>query len=237
MDDPKVADISDGELSPATSQVEGENTDTNTMSRTTTSSSHRSVKSSKSSKKKKSRYDLLDEKWTEKFEKYDKAIDAKLDGFFDRVASRWEQTQSRSSQPEKQSQRRFSTNEESQRPSTSENVSQRHMRDNHSDSEHSEIESDNEDRISLHVGRKETLPIYSDDDDLQSIDDNISISDKTKKCLFELFGNDAVTKKSDKKQGIKLDDSQKEVLLGSWRAENPNIVTAFAEENRCFSGR
>lgn len=85
-----------------------------------------------------------------------------------------------------------------------------------------------DDQISLQPDRVERAVFDESEDELRSEDENMS--DKAKKCLFDLFGEDALTKKSDKKTGIVLDDSQKQVLSGSWRSEKPNSITAFAEE-------
>ena len=52
---------------------------------------------------------------------------------------------------------------------------------------------------------------------------------KTKK-VFDIFGDDAIAKKAEKKVGLAIDESQKEVLKGNWRASKPNLITAFAEE-------
>ena len=225
MSDPKVADNSEGELSPATSHLDEDTADS---ARTTVT--RRSVSKPSGSKKKKSKYDLLEEKWNSKFENFDKAMDDKLDKFFDEMSSSLMQSQRLASQPsgsEIQSQRRFSPERGSQSPVINENMSQRQLSD--TDSDHND-ESDREDSVSIRVGAKERADLNESDDDTKSIDENLS--EKTKKCLFDLFGNDAVTKKSESKKGIKLDDSQKQVLLGSWRAENPNSITAFAEENK-----
>ena len=88
-----------------------------------------------------------------------------------------------------------------------------------------------DDNISLQPGQAEKEDLLQQD--IESDDDNADVenlSEKTKKCLFELFGEDAVAKKNEKKVGIMLDQSQKEVLLGHWRAEQPNLITAFNEE-------
>jgi hypothetical protein len=58
------------------------------------------------------------------------------------------------------------------------------------------------------------------------------LSDKTRKCLFHLFRDDALAKKAEAKLGIQIDESQKQVLLNSWRSTKPNSVSAFAEDNK-----
>lgn len=57
------------------------------------------------------------------------------------------------------------------------------------------------------------------------------LSEKTKKCLFDIFGEDAIVKKEVKKVGISIDQSQVEVLNNSFRCSEPNFLTAFSEEN------
>ncbi|KAK6168855.1 hypothetical protein SNE40_020027 [Patella caerulea] len=72
------------------------------------------------------------------------------------------------------------------------------------------------------------MPILSRENDQTSntFSDNIM-----KKGLFSIFGKDALTKKEVKNGGIKLDDSQREVLSQSWRAVNTSSISAFPEEN------
>ena len=232
MSDHKAMDNSEGELSPATSQMQDLDEDTADSARTTSAPRGSVSKPSGSKQKKKSRYDLLEEKWNSKFENFDKAMDDKLDRFFDKMSSSLMHSQRFASQPsgtETQSQRRFSPERGSQSPTITANMSQRQLSDNDSD-HNDENESDHEDSVSIRVGATERAGLNESDEDTKSVDENLS--EKTKKCLFDLFGDDAITKKSDTKKGIKLDDSQKQVLLGSWRAENPNSITAFAEENK-----
>lgn len=58
-----------------------------------------------------------------------------------------------------------------------------------------------------------------------------SLSESTKRCLYDIFGDDAVVKKSVKKSGITIDQSQKDVLESSYRTKEPNFLTAFSEDN------
>ena len=60
--------------------------------------------------------------------------------------------------------------------------------------------------------------------------DQEELSESTQKCLFDIFGDDATVKKSVKKEGIKLDKSQLEVLENEFRCKCPNDLTAFSEE-------
>ena len=163
-------------------------------------------------KKSKSKYDQLDEKWNTKFGN----LNNKLDSMFDFMKSEMLKqkgtangdnnnsvNEQRPSQRRDQSPARLSSDEEPDLP----------------------LEDDN---ISLQPGQGEVL---GSDEDTKS-DEEEHLSEKAKKCLFDIFGEDAIAKKSEKKTGITLDKSQKEVLLGHWRAEKPNTITAFAEETK-----
>ena len=82
--------------------------------------------------------------------------------------------------------------------------------------------------------RTDTVSLFADTDNFDSSDNNEadkenSLSDKTQKCLFEMFGEDAM-KRTDK-EGIVLDKSQIEVIESSLRCNEPNFLTAFSEEN------
>ena len=46
-----------------------------------------------------------------------------------------------------------------------------------------------------------------------------------------IFGDEAVVKKTVKKSGISIDKSQREVLGTSYRTREPNFLTAFSEDN------
>ncbi|XP_060593387.1 uncharacterized protein LOC132747877 [Ruditapes philippinarum] len=58
-----------------------------------------------------------------------------------------------------------------------------------------------------------------------------NLSENTRKCLFEMFGEDAVVKKVEQKKGLTLDKSQIEVIDSGYRCKQPNFLSAFAEEN------
>lgn len=91
-----------------------------------------------------------------------------------------------------------------------------------------------DDNFSIRPRTGEPLGVDSDNEsvgDTKSTDEE-HLPDKTRKCLFDLFGDDALTKKTEAKLGIQIDESQKQVLLNSWRSTNPNSVSAFAEDNR-----
>ena len=75
----------------------------------------------------------------------------------------------------------------------------------------------------------------SDEDSVQNDENNNetnkNLSESTKKCLYDIFGDDAVVKKTVKNSGIAIDQSQKQVLETSYRTREPNFLTAFSEDN------
>ncbi|XP_053393491.1 uncharacterized protein LOC128555339 [Mercenaria mercenaria] len=58
-----------------------------------------------------------------------------------------------------------------------------------------------------------------------------NLTEAQKKDLYEMFGDDGLVKKSDKKEGLVLDSSQIDVLNSSYRCKEPNFLTSFSEEN------
>ncbi|XP_045165906.2 uncharacterized protein LOC123529589 [Mercenaria mercenaria] len=79
----------------------------------------------------------------------------------------------------------------------------------------------NEDVLSIHANSH--VGGFSDSD-------NEDLSSNTKKCLAEIFGEDAVVGKKPHKEGLVLDESQIEIVQNSFRKEEPNFLTAFSEE-------
>jgi len=82
----------------------------------------------------------------------------------------------------------------------------------------------------------DTLSIHADDDEFASSDEGSTdskdkLSEQTKKCLFDMFGEDAMVQKRQQSDGIVLDRAQVEVLESSFRCKDPNFLTAFSEEN------
>jgi len=175
----------------------------------------------------------LDEKWNSKFGHLDEKLDSILAIFQDKNSSPRRSSESPShrrkdSSPESVSQRHdISPERRSRRRHVS---SQREKRSKFPLSIDSESENEtNDDVLSL----LETGSIFdksSGDEESQNSDVE-NISNKTKKCLFEIFGEDATVKKTKKQEGICLDSSQIEVLENSFRSKTPNSVTAFAEDN------
>ena len=66
-----------------------------------------------------------------------------------------------------------------------------------------------------------------------SIDSNNNVAESVSesRCLYDMFGEDAIVKKTEQKHGISLDKSQVQVLENSYRCKQPNFLTAFSEEN------
>ena len=187
-----------------------------------TSDKSESSSSSKTKRKRsKSKYELLEDKMNSKLDDFGGKID-QMFKLFQNV-----QSQNCAEKGDKNSDKGLSQ----RRPET---VQTQSLPDN-------DISEDEDDRISLFDDNlsiqprtDERLGVDSDNEDTKSSDDenHEHLSEKTKKCLFELFGDDALTKKAETKSGIQIDESQKQVLSNSWRSSNPNTVSAFAEENK-----
>ena len=92
----------------------------------------------------------------------------------------------------------------------------------------SKRDSDHDDGLSIFADESS----LSDNDDLSDDNRNKSeVSETTKQCLFDMFGEDAIVKSKPVKEGIYLDDSQLKVLQKSFRCGKPNSLTAFNEES------
>ena len=92
-------------------------------------------------------------------------------------------------------------------------------------------DSDDDDKVSLYACGH--ISDESDSNDQVVITDennNENLSETQKKCLYDMFGDDAVVHKTDKKVGIVLDKAQIEVLQGSYRCKSPNFLSAFCED-------
>ncbi|KAK6196291.1 hypothetical protein SNE40_001542 [Patella caerulea] len=158
-----------------------------------------------STRKRKSKYELLDETWNTKFA----SLDDKFDSLFEPIRNQG------------------STANGDKNSDENRQESQRHV-DN--PPRHSSEEENDEDYISLAPGQDEVWGSASDHEDTKSDDDKFQ--DKTRKCLFEIFGEDAIAKKTEKKKVIEIDSSQIEVLLGHWRCDKPNSITALLMKTR-----
>ena len=231
------AQPSDGEVSQ--DNVSQDDTESTTATRCSGKQKLSTSTAGKSSKKRKSKYEILEDKFNAKLADLDKNMEDKMDRFLNHMSEMMQkQSQRLDDISEERSQRTSYSQERSQRPSTSDSGSQRPLRilerelsQRHSPDRNSESGTDsNDDQISLRPGHKERDEFSDLDDDTKS--DNETEISKSKKCLFDLFGDDAINSRSDKKTGIVIDESQKQVLSSSWRAEKPNAITAFAEETK-----
>ena len=156
-------------------------------------------------KKRKSKYEILDDKYGHKFNQ--------LNDKLDNIVSMFSSINGEKEKPNS------SANEERNSTSAKEvNNNRHHNRDSCSSSE-------DDDRVSLHP--KEGELFHSD---CEIITPGSQMT-KEPGLLYEIFGDDAVTKKPEAKSGISIDSSQREVLNTNWRTQDPNSVTAFAEEN------
>ena len=155
-----------------------------------------------SHKKRRSRYDELEDKFDCKFEQ----IDSKFERLFTLLNSQGKNvtghSRSRSSSPES---RASNTN---------------YFSDNNS-------VCGNDDMLSLHG--KSRFDSDSDDELRRPHSFDKNLSEKTKSCLMELFGDDAILSKKEEKSGIILDEAQKETLTSSYRCAEPSFLTAYNE--------
>lgn len=168
-------------------------------------------------KKRKSRYDSLDEKWQKKF--------SDLDSKLELIMSAVQQTQnskshrrrvpvSDSDDSDEVESHRFRALSESHRPESSHSSHRENVHTSDS------CESDKEDVLSLKDSNFDNDPLVSEG----------SVSDKLKKSLFDIFGEEATVTKTPKKEGISLDSSQIEVLQNSFRSQNPGQVTSYNQD-------
>ncbi|XP_071165603.1 uncharacterized protein [Mytilus edulis] len=172
-----------------------------------------SSSSSKTKKKRRSRYDILEEKMNSKLDNVNEKFDTLITLF---QAKNCAENGDKNSEAKGLSQRQPEGREREQTQS---------LRRELSENENSD------DNVSIRPRDDEILGESDNEWDTKSSDEE-HLSVETKKCLFDLFGDDALTKKSEKKMGIEIDEAQKQVLLNSWRAEHPNLVSAFAEESK-----
>ena len=105
----------------------------------------------------------------------------------------------------------------------------------YSGSDSEEFENNPDDALSIHASGKFSGSdgefIQVDENNNEQTENSKNLSEVTKKCLYDIFGDDAVVKKTVKKSGISIDKSQKEVLDTSYRTSEPNFLTAFSEDN------
>lgn len=152
-------------------------------------------------KKRRSRYDELEEKFEQRFSSFENN--------FEKIFSLLQpQTADKSKTAPSRQSRLFSSDDESD----IENLSSQNRKN---------VEDD---VLSLHDKRDCSSESDSDCNDP-------TLSEKTKKCLYEIFGDDAKVSKNKTEQiGMAIDDSQKEVLLTSYRSSNPSYLTSYSED-------
>ncbi|KAH3726988.1 hypothetical protein DPMN_052912 [Dreissena polymorpha] len=82
-----------------------------------------------------------------------------------------------------------------------------------------------DDVLSIHPASSEHFSLSD------SEEEDSEHSASVRRCLKDIFGEDACLKKDPQKlTGICLENSQKEILEQSYRSKSPNSVTAFSEE-------
>lgn len=175
-------------------------------------------------KKRRSRYDILDDKWSAKFGTVNNEmgkLSNKLDSILSALTSHTQTQDSENVSPVV-----------SKRHNQTELVKAANLKTHSKDSD---VDED-----TLSIMAKGSISDDSDSDvdcaqrrlPRQNSDmSNDNLSEDTKKCLFDIFGEDAVVKKTVKKQGISIDKSQQEVLDSSLHCDTPNFLSAFSEEN------
>ena len=169
--------------------------------------SHSSVttpSTAKTTNKRRSRYDVLEEQWNTKFN----LLLSKID-----IISTQSRSIEQTEHPSSKSRRR------KHRTSVRTHLSSSSDTDN----------SENDDAISLLACGQ--LSDASSDDENNNKNNEQKIDKPGKKCLFDIFGEDATVKKQTRKVVIVLDDSQRQVIDNGYICKTPNDLTAFSEEN------
>ncbi|KAK6191196.1 hypothetical protein SNE40_002934 [Patella caerulea] len=93
------------------------------------------------------------------------------------------------------------------------------------------------DCLSILPGQDERIDSSEPEEDMPvlTLEQGINVNvDKSTKGpgLFSIFGTDATTRKDTVNEpGIRLDQSQRDVINHSWRCSTPSNLTAFSEEN------
>lgn len=198
---------------------------------------------SKTKSKRKSKYEILEDKMDTKLNEFHDEVSDKFDKLFELLragncATNGDKTSQRQSgkSDENHSTVNGDINDSRATCSTTSGQSQRRPVVVQERQSQRLVESDNEifddDEVSILPRDDERLGIESEtESETEPFNDVESNKEhSSKKGLYNLFGQDAYAKKVEKKLGIEIDDAQKQVLLGSWRTDNPNLLTAFAEE-------
>jgi hypothetical protein len=194
---------SDTKHSTRASEAAQEADDSRAKTRAAIVDKYSSSSSKSKQKRSKSKYELLEDKMNSKFD----AFGGKLDQMFNIFQNQNCTVNGDKHSDKGQSQRRL---DDSRTKSLLDDVNVN--------------SEDDEDRISLFDDNLSIRPRTGErlgvDSDNESVGDTKStdeehLSDKTRKCLFDLFGDDALTKKAEAKLGIQIDESQKQVLVNS----------------------
>lgn len=165
--------------------------------------------------KRKSRYDVLDDKWSSKFATVHtemSGLNSKLDSILNAISSRAQSPEVENDCP---------TKSRKQSDTLAFVTSHAHSKDS---------EVDDDEVLSV-MAKGSFSDSESEFECAQNKSEAPHLSAETKKCLFDIFGDDATVKKPVKKQGIILDASQKEVLDSTLHCSTPSYLTAFSEEN------
>ena len=113
----------------------------------------------------------------------------------------------------------------------------RHVESVYSGSDSEDYGNNPNDALSIHTSGKfpdsegESIQVDENNNEHEQSENSRNLSEGTKKCLYDIFGDDAIVKKTVKKSGISIDKSQKKVLDTSYRTREPNFLTAFSEDN------
>lgn len=180
----------------------------------------------KSSRKRRSKYDILEENWNKQFSTLSSKVDKLLDSML---------SQRQTSEASKSKKRRL---EEIYTDSDSEienSVHSHKLQDDvlslQANSIFSDENSDQEIVVSKRQKNDSTGVNCESEKNVSVVnDDTLKLPETARKGLYDIFGEDALVHREEKKDGIKLDTSQKEVLNSSYRSQTPNTLTAFCED-------
>ncbi|VDI18846.1 Hypothetical predicted protein [Mytilus galloprovincialis] len=139
-------------------------------------------------RKSRSKYTQLEEKWNAKFGN----LNSELDSMFFFIEG-----QTSTANGDKNTSESGNTLSQRQSSSTPSLSQRQTRRPRNFDSESAD---ERDDVMSLQPGQKEVLGSGTESDNERSNDEHLS--SKAKKCLFDIFGEDAIAKKTEKKIGI-----------------------------------
>ncbi|XP_063427246.1 uncharacterized protein LOC134710778 [Mytilus trossulus] len=157
----------------------------------------------KKKRKSRSKYSELEDKWNTKFGNLNSKLDSMFDLLKGELTARHVQTSTANgdninTSDNSLSQRQSSSTSSLSQRQTSKSQSQRPtLRSRDSDNESAD---DRDDVMSLQPGQNEVLGSGTESDNEGSNDEQLS--SKAKKCLFDIFGEDAIAKKTEKKNWL-----------------------------------